>query len=227
MSEVKINTKKLAAEAAVEYIKDGMTVGLGTGSTAYWAIKAIGARVKNGLRIKGIATSKQSEALAAEEGIELTTFEETKTLDITIDGADEVDQEMNLIKGGGGALLREKIVASATSHYIIVADETKLVSPLGKFPLPVEIILFGWELTVSQIEALGCTVKIRQQDGKPFITDNGNYIADSYFGSIPEPGKLTASLNAIPGVVENGLFVGKAELVIVGQPDGTVREFTR
>ena len=228
MSEVvKVNTKKIAAEAAVEYIKDGMTVGLGTGSTAYWAIQALGARVKKGLQIRGIATSKQSETMALELGIEMTDFATVKTLDITIDGADEVDDQMSLIKGGGGALLREKIVASATSHYIIVADETKLVSPLGKFPLPVEIVLFGWELTVSQLEALGCTVSIRQAEGKQFITDNGNYIADCSFGAIPDPAKLSAALNALPGVVENGLFVGNAELVIIGMPDGTVREFTR
>ena len=227
MSEVKINTKKIAAEAAVEYVKNGMTVGLGTGSTAYWAIQALGERVKNGLQIRGIATSKQSESMAIELGIEMTDFATTKTIDITIDGADEVDDQMSLIKGGGGALLREKIVASATAHYIIVADETKLVSPLGKFPLPVEIVLFGWELTVSQLEALGCTVNIRLKEGEPFITDNGNYIADCSFGSIPEPGKLSTALNALPGVVENGLFVGNAELVIIGMPDGTVREFTR
>lgn len=227
MSEVKINTKKIAAEAAVEYVKDGMTVGLGTGSTAYWAIQALGERVKNGLKIRGIATSKQSETMALKLGIEMTDFATTKTIDLTIDGADEVDDQMSLIKGGGGALLREKIVASATAHYIIVADETKLVAPLGKFPLPVEIVLFGWELTVAQLEALGCTVNIRQKEDGPFITDNGNYIADCSFGSIPEPGKLSTALNALPGVVENGLFVGNAELVIIGMPDGTVREFTR
>lgn len=227
MSEQIINSKKLAAERAVEYIKDGMQVGLGTGSTAYWAIKAIGERVKNGLQITAIATSRQSEKLASELNIPLTSFDKTKQLDVTIDGADEVDEHMNLIKGGGGALLREKIVASATLHYIIVADESKLVSPLGKFPLPVEIVLFGWELTVFHLEKLGCTIKIRQDKDGPFITDNGNYIADCSFGTIADPAKLTSDLNAIPGVVENGLFVGVPELVIVATPDGDVKVLTK
>src|SRR5689334_11512923 len=133
----------------------------------------------------------------------MTSFKEIKRLDLTIDGADEVDENMNLIKGGGGALLWEKIVASATAQYIVIADEQKLVSPLGKFPLPVEIVLFGWELTVHHLEKLGCSVSIRKQDGKDFITDNGNYIADCSFGAIHDPAALTNTLNAIPGVVEN------------------------
>lgn len=227
MSEETINPKKLAAERAVEYVKDGMNVGLGTGSTAYWAIMAIGERVKNGLSISAVATSRQSEKLAGELNIPLTSFSKIKHLDVTIDGADEVDENMNLIKGGGGALLREKIVASATEHYIVVVDDSKLVSPLGKFPLPVEIVLFGWELTVFHLEKLGCSISIRQKDTKDFITDNGNYIADCSFGAITDPKELTAALNAIPGVVENGLFVGIPELVIVGIPDGSVRVLSR
>src|ERR1700744_4738364 len=168
-----INGKKIAAGKAIEYIRSGMTLGLGTGSTAYWAIQGIGAMVKDGLSVRFIATSIQSDSLARELGIPMVPFSEIDHLDITIDGADEVDEHLNLIKGGGGALLREKIVASATKFYIIIVDESKLVKQLGKFPLPVEIVTFGWELTMRRLAALGCNPVMRMTaDKQPFLTDN-------------------------------------------------------
>lgn len=157
MEEQSVNTRKLAAEKAVEYVKQGMIVGLGTGSTAYWAIQLLGSRVKQGLEIKSLATSTQSELMAHELGIPIITFAETDHLDITIDGADETDESLNLIKGGGGALLREKIVGSATEFYIIIADESKLVNHLGSFPLPVEVVQFGSELSFRKLQTLGCS----------------------------------------------------------------------
>jgi len=161
MDNSAINGKKIAAGKAIGYIRGGMTLGLGTGSTAYWAIQGIGEMVKQGLSVKAVATSEQSEALARELNIPIIPFAEVDQLDITIDGADEVDKELNLIKGGGGALLREKIVAAVTKFYIIIVDESKLVDTLGKFPLPVEIASFAWELTMRKLAALGCTPKMR------------------------------------------------------------------
>jgi ribose 5-phosphate isomerase A len=158
-----MNPKQLAGEKAVEYVKDGMAVGLGTGSTAYWAIRALGEKVKQGLNIKAIATSRESEQLARELNIPIVSFAKVSRLDITIDGADEVDKNFNLIKGGGGALLREKIVASGTNHYIIIVDENKCVNTLGKFPLPVEIVQYGWEWTFSALKKFGCTPVFRKK----------------------------------------------------------------
>ncbi len=158
-------TKKLAAEKALGYVRDGMVLGLGTGSTAYWAIRGVGERVRKGLKIKAVATSLQSDHLAREEGIGMLDFSEIDHIDLTIDGADEVDGKLNLIKGGGGALLREKIVAAATGYYIIIVDESKLVPCLGKFPLPVEVAPFGWEMTRRRLEKLGCTTKAADATG--------------------------------------------------------------
>lgn len=219
-----MDAKRIAAERAVDYIKDGMIVGLGTGSTAYWAIKKIGAKVMEGLKIKAIATSKRSEELARELGIDLASFSEIDNIDITIDGADEVDGKLNLIKGGGGALLREKIVASASKKLIIVVDESKLVDKLGAFPLPVEVVRFGSEMTIGKLKAFGCETKLRQADDKPYITDNGNYIVDCYFDGIDNPKELHDGINQIPGVVDNGLFINMASKVIVGYDNGSLRE---
>lgn len=218
-----INTKKSAAEKAVTYIKHGMNIGLGTGSTAYWAIQSIGELVKQGMELKAVATSIPSENLAKELGISIVSFNDIEKLDITIDGADEVDENLRLIKGGGGALLREKIVASATELYIIIADESKLVKTLGLFPLPVEVVLFGWEMTVRQLKKLGCSTQTRMGGGTPFISDNGNYIIDCSFGTIAEPEILQQEINAIPGVVDNGLFLHMADKVILGKSDGSTR----
>ncbi|TVY03972.1 ribose-5-phosphate isomerase RpiA [Paenibacillus cremeus] len=219
-----MESKRVAAEKAVEYIRDGMVVGLGTGSTAYWAIQKLGKKIKGGLSIKAVATSINSENLAKELGIPLISISEAEEMDITIDGADEVDNEWNLIKGGGGALLREKIVASFSKELIIVVDESKKVSRLGKYPLPVEIVKFGHELTQKKLGKLGCIPKLRVVDNNPFITDNGNYIIDCDFGSIDQPKDLHSVINMIPGVVDNGLFIKIATKVIVGYRDGSILE---
>lgn len=217
-----MKAKKLTGEKAAEYIKDGMTIGLGTGSTAYYAIKKVGERVRNGLQIKAVPTSKETAELAASEGIELVELADVNSLDLTIDGADEVDSKFNLIKGGGGALLREKIVASATDKLIIVVDESKLVEYLGAFPLPIEITPFSWQYTQRMVEKFSCSSKIRKEDGEIYITDNGNYILDCDFGKIEDPLKITIELNKLPGVVENGIFAEMTELVVVGYNDGHV-----
>lgn len=218
-----INTKQVAAEKAVTFIKNGMTVGLGTGSTAYYAIQKIGQMVKEGMEIKAIATSLQSESMAKELGIILTNFADTMQLDVTIDGADEIDENLQLIKGGGGALLREKIVAAATKYYIIVADEKKKVKHLGAFPLPVEVVPFGYQSTLRKIESLDCRLDLRKKDSSVFITDNGNYIADCLFEFIPDPAALERKIRSITGVVETGLFIHMADLVIVGCADGSLK----
>lgn len=217
-----MKAKKLTGEKAAEYIEDGMIIGLGTGSTAYYAIKKVGEMVRNGLKVKAVPTSKETAELAAEEGIELVELADVKSLDLTIDGADEVDSDFNLIKGGGGALLREKIVASATDKLIIVVDESKLVKNLGAFPLPVEITPFSWQYTQQMIEKFSCSSEIRKEDGEIFVTDNGNYILDCDFGKIEDPVKITVELNKLPGVVENGIFAEMAEIVVVGYNDGHV-----
>jgi ribose 5-phosphate isomerase A len=217
-----VEAKKAAAELAITEIQDGMIVGLGTGSTAYWAIQGLGARVQNGLRIQAVATSEASEKLAKELGIPLIPFADISEIDVTIDGADEVDPDWHLIKGGGGALLREKIVAFSSKKLIIVVDESKVVAQLGAFPLPVEVVKFGYELTIRKLRALGCEPKVRVADNQPFVTDNGNCIIDCQFASIPSPAELHQAINGIPGVVENGLFIGMARKVIVGYKDGSV-----
>ncbi|RQD77178.1 MAG: ribose-5-phosphate isomerase RpiA [Halanaerobium sp. MSAO_Bac5] len=217
-----MNPKKLTGEKAADFITDGMMIGLGTGSTAYYAIKKVGEMVRNGLNVKAVPTSKETADLAAEEGIELIELSEVEKLDITIDGADEVDPDFNLIKGGGGALLREKIVAAATERLIIIVDESKLVNKLGDFLLPVEVTPFNWEYTQKMINKMGATSEIRKKDGEIFVTDNDNYILDCDFGKIENPEKLTIDLNTIPGVVENGIFANMAEIVVVGYNDGKI-----
>ncbi|HTI08705.1 MAG TPA: ribose-5-phosphate isomerase RpiA [Puia sp.] len=223
MEKSAVNGKKIAAGKAMGYIKDGMTLGLGTGSTAYWAIQGIGELVKNGLSVRAVATSVQSDTLARELGIPMVPFAEIDHIDLTIDGADEVDEQLNLIKGGGGALLREKIVASATKFYIIIVDESKLVRKLGKFPLPVEVAPFGWELTMRKLSALGCTPRMRMTEDKPFLTDNSHYILDCSFGLIEDPARLHEQVSAITGVMEDGFFIQMADIVVTGSPDGDAR----
>ncbi len=218
-----MNPKQLAGEKAAEYIENGMTVGLGTGSTAYWAIQKIGSMVKQGLKIKAVATSQQSETLARELDIPIVAFADIDHIDIDIDGADEVDAQLNLIKGGGGALLREKIIASNSRRFIVVADASKFVTTLGKFPLPVEVIPFAWELSFRQLQQLGVKPVRRKINGEVFITDNGNYIADLAMGSIPDPQELQQRIGLIPGVAENGLFLRMADTAVIAQADGTVK----
>jgi ribose 5-phosphate isomerase A len=205
-----------AARASLRFIRDGQIVGLGSGSTAAQFIRLLGEQVKNGLKIRGIPTSEHSRQQAAGLGIPLTTLDECPEIDVTVDGADEVDPQLRLIKGGGGALLREKIVASATRQQIIVVDETKRVPVLGKFPLPVEVIKFAQAVVAKKITALGAAVTIRKQaDGSPYLTDENNHILDCRFGQIPDPDALARRLSDMPGVVEHGLFIGLASMVLV------------
>jgi ribose 5-phosphate isomerase A len=212
--------KEAAGRAAAELVRDGDIVGLGTGSTAYFAVVALGERVKAGLKITGIPTSVQTADLARMLGIPLTTLDEHPEIDITIDGADEVDPNLNLIKGGGGALLREKVVASVTKKMVVVADSGKIVAVLGKFPLPVEVISFARSVVEKKIVAFGTTPKLRTKpDGSPYVTDNGNQILDCSFGKIADPAALARDLNGTPGVVEHGLFIGLAKLALVGRGD--------
>jgi ribose 5-phosphate isomerase A len=222
-----MDSKRRAAEKAVEFIKDGMVVGLGTGSTAFWAIEKIGENVKNGMQLKAVATSVQTEKLARERNIPIVPFEEIEAIDLTIDGADEVDKHYNLLKGGGGALLREKIVAFHTSFYIVVVDESKLVEKLGRFPLPLEIVPFGADLTLHILQENFGKVNLRKSNGKLYSTDNGNLIADVHSFPIEEPARLDQELHAVPGVIETGLFSRSlVSKIIVGTKGSDIRIIT-
>ncbi len=222
-----MESKKLAAERAVEYVKNGMVVGLGTGSTVYYALIKLGEKIKQGLDIRAIATSIESERMAKELGIELVTFSNIDAIDITIDGADEVDPNWNLIKGGGGALLREKIVATASRQLIVIVDESKVVKQLGRFPLPIEVVKFGYEMTMRKFEELGYNPKLRAANDRPYITDNGNYIIDCHIGLIDNPPQLHDLINQLVGVVDNGLFINYASKVIVGYENQSVIELKK
>ena len=212
--------KQIAGEKAIDFVKPGMIVGLGTGSTAYWAIRELGARIKQGLEIRAVPTSTQSELLARELNIPIAPFGEVDRIDLDIDGADEVDRDLNLIKGGGGALLREKIIASASDRILIVADESKLVQSLGNFPLPVEVFPFAWELTFRQLKQLGCIPVLRREKDQHFISDNGNFIIDCAFGVMSDPSRILRQLGKIPGIAGHGLFLGMADIVIIGKENG-------
>lgn len=222
-----MNIKKLVADKATELVQEEMTVGLGTGSTAYWAIQKLGQRVQQGLNIKAVPTSIESERLAKKVGIPLAVLSEINEVDITIDGADEISHNLDLIKGGGGALLREKLVAAISKQLVIIADESKWIKNLGAFPLPVEIVPFGWEITQKQIQKFGCTSKLRLKEGKPYFTDNGNYILECKFNQINSPKELDIGLNLLPGVVENGLFVEMADIVYIATNTGSVNVYER
>jgi len=207
--------KEAAARASLKFVKEGQVVGLGTGSTATYFIKLLAEEVKKGLRIRGIPTSIRSQELALSLGIPLTTLDECQEIAVTVDGADEVDPQLRLIKGGGGAMLREKIVASATKQLVIVADSSKQVRVLGAFPVPVEVIPFAQALVAKRITALGAEVRPRAgSDGKPFVTDERNHILDCRFGSIRDPEALARQLSDMPGLVEHGLFVGMASVAL-------------
>lgn len=219
--------KQQAAERALKLVEDGMTLGLGTGSTAARFVDLVGGKVKEGLKVRCVPTSEATRAQAERLGIALITLDQQPFLDLTVDGADELDAELRLIKGGGGALLIEKIVATASARMVVIADASKQVETLGTFPLPVEVVRFGLGATRNMIEVLaadaGCRGEIRQRmrpDGQPFTTDSGNFILDCAFGSIPEPEALDEALKLIPGVVENGLFLGIADAAIIAGPGG-------
>ncbi len=219
--------KLAAAERALQYVEPGMKLGLGTGTTAAKFVEVLAPKVKAGLNVTCVATSKATEAQAKALGINVTTLDEMPFLDLTVDGADQLDEELRLIKGGGGALLREKIVATASGRMIVIADATKRVAVLGSHPLPLEVVQFGLTATRNMVIALaadaGCEgeITLRQgADGKPFVTDSGNYILDCAFGKIEDPEDLDEALKLIPGVVENGMFLGIADLAIVAGADG-------
>ena len=213
--------KKIAGEKAVEYIEDGMVIGLGSGSTVYWTLKKLGELVEQGLNVKGIPSSLRTEGWAKDFNIPLTDFSEVRVLDLAIDGADEIDPNFNLTKGGGGSLVREKIVNAHAKKLIIIADQSKMVDELGKFPLPVEVLPFGWQLTAEKIAELGATPVLRERDGSVFVSNNANYILDCEFNSIPDPEKLHHSLKQLLGVVETGLFVNMTDTVILAGAEGT------
>ncbi|MEL7091518.1 MAG: ribose-5-phosphate isomerase RpiA [Pseudomonadota bacterium] len=222
--------KFVAAKRAAEFVEDGMRVGLGTGSTAAWLVQCLGQLVQDeGLRFRGVPTSTRTADLAREVGIEVISLDEAKWLDLTIDGADEFDGDLNLIKGGGGALLQEKIVATASDQMIVIADVGKEVEHLGAYPLPLEIIPFGWQTTQALIEetlvsmdVLGRTATLRMNVDRPFVTDEGNYILDLHLQRIGNPRQLSLVINQMPGVVENGLFIDICDRVIIGYGDGRV-----
>jgi len=210
--------KQLAARASMAFLREGQIVGLGTGSSAAHAVRFLGERVQAGLKIRGIPTSVHTRELAASLGIPLTTLDECPQIDVTIDGADEVDPELRLIKGGGGALLREKIVASASKQLVIIADSSKQVPVLGKFPLPVDVIPFAQTLVAKEISALGAAVKLRtDSSGRPFVTDEGHHILDCRFGQIKDAATLARTLEHMPGVAEHGLFLDMANVALVGK----------
>lgn len=214
--------KRAAAARAVDSVLPGMVLGLGSGSTAEFALEVLAARVAQGLRVVGIATSRRTELLARRLGVTLTSFADHRRLDLTIDGADEVERTtLNLVKGLGGALLREKIVAAASDRMIVIVDEAKLVDSLGAHvPIPVEIVPFGWQIVLERLSGLGATPVLRRAGHEPFVTDGGNYIADCAFPAISDPAALERQLAGLTGVVESGLFIGRAGAVIVGRRSG-------
>lgn len=218
--------KRRAAERALDYVRPGMRLGLGTGSTAAKFVDCIGECVKQGLDVIGVPTSEATRRQAEGLGIPLTTLDVTADLDLTVDGADEFDGQLRLIKGGGGAHLREKIVACSSARMVVIADESKHVETLGAFPLPVEVVQFAWPATQRKVERAadecGCEgdIALRKREGEPFLTDSGNYILDCSFGTIPRPEDLAAALSGIPGVVEHGLFIGIATSIVIAGADG-------
>jgi ribose 5-phosphate isomerase A len=221
--------KRRAAEAALDFVEDGMRLGLGTGTTCNFFLEMLGERVRRGLKIVGVPTSKRTRSLARKHGVPLTTLDKIPELDLDIDGADEIGPKLTVVKGGGGALLREKIVASASQRTIVIADESKRVRSLGAFPLPIEIVKFGRAATVRAIDeaarGLGLTaaIAVRMQGDKTFRTDSGNLVVDASFGRIPDPEALADRLARIPGVVEHGLFIDLVDLAIIATPKGVMR----
>jgi ribose 5-phosphate isomerase A len=218
--------KKRAALEAVKHVREGFLVGLGSGTTVVYAIQEIGKKIRQGLQVLGVPTSHQALMLAVNYGIPITTLDEHPKLDLAIDGADQVDGELNLIKGMGGALMREKVVASAAKQFVVVADETKLVEKLGtNHPVPVEVLPFALSTVVARVEEFGGKAVLREGKRKvgPVVTDNGNFILDVTFGAVDDLTKLDVAVKSIPGVLETGLFLGMADIVYLGKQDGVVR----
>lgn len=214
--------KQLVAKQAAQVVTNNMTIGIGSGSTVYWLIMELGQRIRQGLFFRAVPTSKKTAALAAQQNIPLADLNSVDRIDLTIDGADEIDPHLQLIKGGGGALLQEKMVGAASRELLIIADHTKLVEQLGKFPLPLDVIPFGWKQVQRRMqESYHIEATLRMKDAEPFVTDHGNYILDCHFQQIEHADKLTYELNGIPGVTENGLFINMADLAVIGYPDGT------
>lgn len=229
MAGVPMDQKQMkieAARAALAHVSDGMRLGIGTGSTAEEFVRLLAQKVATGLNVIGVPTSERTAALCRELGVPLSTLDETPELDLTIDGADEIDSELSLIKGGGGALLREKIVAAASARMIVIADKSKVVDALGRFPLPIEVNRFGLRATELAIAAaadrlsLSGDIKLRMTGSQPFVTDGDHFILDASFGRIPDTRALSEALHAIPGVVEHGLFIGLASAAVVAGSDG-------
>jgi ribose 5-phosphate isomerase A len=215
--------KKKLGKYAADLVPPGTTIGMGTGSTVFWLIQELAIRVRNGFSLKIVPTSGQTKKLAAEAGIGSVELNEVDSLPLTIDGADEIDDHFQLIKGGGGALLLEKMVAAASKKLIIMADESKLVKQLGRFPLPVEVITGGWKQVQKKIAAAGCgRSELRKENNQAFVTDNGHYILDCHFEKIHDATGLNTTLHLIPGVVETGLFINMVNAVIIGRADGTI-----
>jgi ribose 5-phosphate isomerase A len=219
--------KRQAAARALEEVRDGMKLGLGTGSTAKHFVELLGEKVRAGMKVIGVPTSEATRSDAERCGVPLTTLDEVDRLDLTIDGADEIDGALNLIKGGGGALLREKIVAAASDRMIVIADDSKWVEPLGRFPLPIEVVPFGLGATLRAIEAAFAATGVageltirKGQNGHAFVTDGGHWIVDAHLGRIPDAPRLATSLASIPGVVEHGLFIGLADMAILAGAQG-------
>ena len=220
------NLKQQAAISAVDFVQSGMVIGLGSGSTVYHALLEIGKRVQNGMDILGIPTSLQTARIAESLGIPLSDLDCHRNLDLTIDGADEIDTNLNLIKGLGGALVREKITAEASQQLIIIADQSKIVPYLGQVsPLPVEVVKFGWKATQDHISQFCTRVERRFEQSEVYITDNGNYILDCYFEKITQAAKTEVEVNSLPGVVENGLFIDRVKLAIIGTKHGIQHQY--
>ncbi|SFV31211.1 ribose-5-phosphate isomerase RpiA [Thermoflavifilum thermophilum] len=222
-----LTMKKAAGEFAARYVEPHMLIGIGTGSTAYWFIQALGERVKQGLQIRAVATSKESAQLASALQIPILELNDVDEIVLTVDGADEVDPQLRLIKGGGGALLQEKMVAAASRRLVIVADERKQVQQLGAFPLPVEVIPAGWKHVRRRILEMNCSRVELRGNPQPFVTDHGHYILDCYFGKIEDAHALNISLHQIPGVVETGLFLNLATEAIIARADGSIQIIRR
>jgi ribose 5-phosphate isomerase A len=216
--------KQAVAQRAAEFVTDGMTLGVGTGTTAKHLLYALASRIRRGLRFTGVPTSSQTEQLALQLNIPIVSLDKAGEIQLAIDGADEVSSQLDLIKGGGGAFLQEKMVAFAANKFIVIGDESKLVTTLGKFPLPVEVVPYGIERIKKHIADLACDISLRYRNEKVYVTDHGHHVLDCRFGMITDPVQLNVSLKEIPGVVETGLFLQIADIALIGYADGSIKE---